>query len=65
MRELQPIGHRSFVALCYRHLPPLNRKGITSLVTEPGSASGGSTARRSAIDSESPRDEPTRSVRRH
>jgi hypothetical protein len=31
MRELQPIGHRSFVAFCYRHLSPLDRNGSPAL----------------------------------
>lgn len=47
MRELQLIDHRLFVAFCYRHLPPPNRKEIINQVTGPRSAFGTSAARRS------------------
>lgn len=45
IRKLQPIGYKSFVAFCYRHLPPSQRD--PSEVMESASASGGSVLARS------------------
>src|SRR5271166_2157699 len=45
MCVLQRISYSWLVALCYRHLPPPNRKGLARQITEPAPASGGRAAR--------------------
>jgi hypothetical protein len=47
MGELQPIGHKLFVAFRYHHPPLPNRQEVTNQVTGSQSASGTCAVRRS------------------